>query len=61
MRAQRAFLDDVERQLRQIAAGLFHDGQKDRRKQHISTRCRKCRILNLADEAADRAIHCEEI
>lgn len=51
------FLTDVECELRTTAAELGHtrDGVSKGESMHIGTACRKCDVIRLADEAADRA------
>lgn len=51
------FLADVELELRTAAAEFGHsrDGISKGESMHIGTACRKCDVIRLADEAADRA------
>lgn len=51
------FLADVECELRTTAAALGHtrDGVLKGESMHVGTACRKCDVIRLADEAADRA------
>lgn len=55
MRPYRVFLEQVEEELRTTAVRLPHERTSNASREWHSPECRKCDLVSLADEAADRA------